>query len=449
MTQLTKSNEQVLNELLNDDADVDEYGEWTEQAAARVATKQQGDGEEEYGHVKLRKPIDLETLCASKGQILELDQNELDPAELARAATQMAMDDVKENQQQQQQHMTDQFINNELKSTIPSKDLFSHRLIDNTQDFDDQLGGMQHIIKTNGTDGTPLDNVPSSEAAGGIWKQIIYAGVGETPSLGSTVRVHYNAYFELNDEPYDSTYIRRRPCEFQLGKFNVLPGLDLAVRTMQRRERAKFIISSDLLYGEHGCPPRIPPKSWSVFIIELISWIDCTLVEKLNQLKTKDDELIEDFDERMRIAQTLRDMGNDEYAKHNLERAIRYYAKGKQFLLKTKTSDENQIKQYKDLLLKLYLNSAQCYLKIRNYERTLKNCNEALQLEPKNIKALFRMSIAYRSLQQFDQARMHLNIAINIEPYNAEIIDEAQRLDRAMEQQKKTEQKLYYRMFNN
>jgi FKBP-type peptidyl-prolyl cis-trans isomerase len=37
-----------------------------------------------------------------------------------------------------------------------------------------------------------------------------------------------------------------------LGKFNVLPGLDLAVRTMQRRERAKFIISSDLLYGEHG-----------------------------------------------------------------------------------------------------------------------------------------------------------------------------------------------------
>jgi hypothetical protein len=64
---------------------------------------------------------------------------------------------------------------------------------------------MQHLIKTNGNDGTPLQGVPSSEAAGGIWKQVIYAGVGETPSLGSTVRIHYNAYFELNDEPYDST----------------------------------------------------------------------------------------------------------------------------------------------------------------------------------------------------------------------------------------------------
>ncbi|CAF4567464.1 unnamed protein product, partial [Rotaria magnacalcarata] len=77
----------------------------------------------------------METLCSSKGQILELDQNELDPAELARIATQMAMDDVKENQQND----TDQYINNELKTRIPTRDLFSQRLIDNTQDFDDQV----------------------------------------------------------------------------------------------------------------------------------------------------------------------------------------------------------------------------------------------------------------------------------------------------------------------
>ena len=41
-----------------------------------------------------------------------------------------------------------------------------------------------------------------------------------------------------------------------------------------------------------------------------MSWIDCTLVDKLNELKTRDDEVTEDFDERMIIAQTLRDMGN-------------------------------------------------------------------------------------------------------------------------------------------
>jgi len=445
MSQTKRTTEQTITELLNDDEDLDEFGEWTDEAASRVArANERGDETDEYGTVKLRQPIDMQTLCASKGQILELDQTELDPAELARAATQMAMDEVKENQQSYK----DSFLTDELKSTVPSKDLFHQRLIDNTQDLDDQRVHMEHLIKTNGIDGVPFTDVSTNEAPGGIWKQIIYAGVGEKPSLGSTVRLHYNAYFELSDEPYDSTHVRRRPCEFQLGKFNVLPGLDFAVRTMQRRERAKFIISSDLLYGEHGCPPRIPPKAWSVYVIELISWIDSTLVDKIKELKTHDEDSTEDFYERLRIVQTFRDMGNDEYAKQNLERAIRFYAKGKQFLLKTKLHNDEQKKEHGELLLKLYLNSAQCYLKLRNFERTVKNCNEALQLDAKNTKALYRISCAYRFLQQFDQARYHLNTAINIEPYNAEIIDEAQRLDRAIENQKKSEQKLYYRMFN-
>ena len=82
-----------------------------------------------------------------------------------------------------------------------------------------------------------------------------------------------------------------------------------------------------------------------------------------------------------------------------------------------------------------------------NYERTIHNCNEVLQIDSNNIKALFRISVAYRSIHRYDQARDYLNVAINIEPYNMEIIDEAQRLDQAIEQQKKEEQKLYYRMF--
>ena len=64
---------------------------------------------------------------------------------------------------------------------------------------------MEHLIKTNGHDGVSLKDGTNENVLGGIWKQIIYAGVGETPPLGSSVRVHYNVYFELNDEPYDST----------------------------------------------------------------------------------------------------------------------------------------------------------------------------------------------------------------------------------------------------
>ena len=64
---------------------------------------------------------------------------------------------------------------------------------------------MEHLIKTNGENGVLLNDTTSNETSGGIWKKTIYRGVGETVPLNSVVRIHYNAYFELNDEPYDST----------------------------------------------------------------------------------------------------------------------------------------------------------------------------------------------------------------------------------------------------
>lgn len=70
---------------------------------------------------------------------------------------------------------------------------------------------MKHVLRTDAISGVPIVDASGLPAAGGIWKQTIYAGVGETPSLGSTVRIHYNAYFELNDEPYDSTVSRMHP----------------------------------------------------------------------------------------------------------------------------------------------------------------------------------------------------------------------------------------------
>lgn len=126
---------------------MDEFGEWTDEVAARVAASQRGEDDGEYGSVKLRQPIDMQTLCASKGQILELDQRELDPAELARAATQMAMDEVKENQQSYQ----DPYLTQEFNSNIPSKERFHQRLIDNTQDFDDQVKNVPRVTKTSST----------------------------------------------------------------------------------------------------------------------------------------------------------------------------------------------------------------------------------------------------------------------------------------------------------
>lgn len=57
------------------------------------------------------------------------------------------------------------------------------RRIDGSLPFNEQILGMQHILSTNGLDGRCVNNNPN----GGIWKEIIHTGIGQTPSPGASV----------------------------------------------------------------------------------------------------------------------------------------------------------------------------------------------------------------------------------------------------------------------
>ena len=72
--------------------------------------------------------------------------------------------------------------------------------------------------------------------------------------------------------------------------------------------------------------------------------------------------------------------------------------------------------------------SAQCHLRLDNYERCLRACRDALIIDPMNLKALFRASISLRSLNQFDQAEKYLSKAIRIDPDNRDIQLESTKL---------------------
>jgi len=48
---------------------------------------------------------------------------------------------------------------------------------------------------------------------------------------------------------------------------------------MRRNEQSQFIFSPDWAFGDLGCPPRIPPKAYVYFKIDLIDWIDSSATE--------------------------------------------------------------------------------------------------------------------------------------------------------------------------
>ena len=59
---------------------------------------------------------------------------------------------------------------------------------------------------------------------GSVMKTILHHGAGAVVPAKSWCRVHYNAYKELDDEPFDSSYLRNRQKEFRLGEGAIIAG---------------------------------------------------------------------------------------------------------------------------------------------------------------------------------------------------------------------------------
>lgn len=68
----------------------------------------------------------------------------------------------------------------------------------------------------------------------------------------------------------------------------MIPGLEIAISSMKKFEKALFIIQPDLAYGELGCEPRIPPNAEVLFSVELVNYVDDGSADMLDELNNED-----------------------------------------------------------------------------------------------------------------------------------------------------------------
>lgn len=90
-------------------------------------------------------------------------------------------------------------------------------------------------------------------------------GVGATPVNGEIVIVDYVGKF-MNGKIFDQS--NGQPFEVPLGEGRVIPGWEIALKTMKKGGKSTFIIPSGLAYGEQGGGP-IAPNTPLVFDITL------------------------------------------------------------------------------------------------------------------------------------------------------------------------------------
>ena len=117
-----------------------------------------------------------------------------------------------------------------------------------------------------------LDEVASGydETPSGLRYKILQEGEGKKATKGATVSVHYKGQL-LDGTVFDSSYKRKQPIDFSIGVGQVIPGWDEGIQLLKVGDKARFVIPSNLAYGESGAGGVIPPNATLIFDVELMS----------------------------------------------------------------------------------------------------------------------------------------------------------------------------------
>lgn len=122
---------------------------------------------------------------------------------------------------------------------------------------------IRQYVETNQIQAEPDSN--------GIYHIVLNAGQGAKAQQGDTVVVHYEGRF-MNGKFFDSTKKRKEPFSFILGQeWQVIEGMEQAIRQMCEGEKALFILPSGTAFGQTGSSTGIiPPYTSLIYEVELL-----------------------------------------------------------------------------------------------------------------------------------------------------------------------------------
>ena len=103
----------------------------------------------------------------------------------------------------------------------------------------------------------------------GLRYKFIARGNGARAEAGKKVSVHYKGML-ADGTVFDSSYKRKEPIEFPLGKGHVIEGWDEGIQLLQVGDQARFVIPPHIAYGQRGAGGVIPPNATLIFDVELV-----------------------------------------------------------------------------------------------------------------------------------------------------------------------------------
>lgn len=268
-----------------------------------------------------------------------------------------------------------------------------------------------------------MDNITEN---GLVKKMFVKQGLqckGSVPE-DSTVIINYVMFIDQFDAPIDNTLERGSPRRVDLRESGLCPGFEMAITTMKKTEISIFGINYRYAFGPKGVPPRIPPKARILVAIELVDFFKAGTSKNVISSISEQEEV---YTEKPLDFRTIRKLAIKEFKKGKLwskkkewYAASTCYGAGIELLTKYILKNEREQIRQQRLLLKLYLNQATCGLKTGRAALTCICCREALQIDPSNMKALYRFSCAKLDLEDATAAIQMTKQIIQVHPSNTQ-----------------------------
>nr|XP_045000323.1 inactive peptidyl-prolyl cis-trans isomerase FKBP6 [Jaculus jaculus] len=279
----------------------------------------------------------------------------------------------------------------------------------------------------------------------GVLKDVIREGTGDAVTPDATVLVKYSGYLEHMDKPFDSNYFRKTPRLMKLGEDITLWGMELGLLSMRKGELARFLFKPTYAYGALGCPPLIPPSATVLFEIELLDFLDSAESDKFCALSAEQQGEFP-LQKVLKVATTEREFGNYLFRQNRFSDAKARYKRALLLLHRRLAPPEEQHLVEAAKLL-VFLNLSIVYLKLERPAMALRYGEQALLIDKRNAKALFRCGQACLLLNEYEQARDFLVRAQKEQPCNHDINNELKKLSGSYKDYMDREKEMCHRMF--
>ena len=272
-----------------------------------------------------------------------------------------------------------------------------------------------------------------------VLKKTLKEGEGyERPNDGAVVQVKLIGKLQDGTVFVKKGYVDEQPFEFKIDEEQVIDGLDQAVKNMKKGEIALLIIQPEYAFGPSGSSQElanVPPNSTVYYEVELLSFVK----EKESwDLNTQ---------EKIEAAGKKKEEGNAFFKVGKYERASKRYEKARKFVEYDSSFSDEEKQQTKALKITCNLNNAACKLKLKDYKQAEKMCTKVLELDSRNVKALYRRAQAYLHLVDLDLAEMDIKKALEIEPNNRDVKMEYKILKQKVREHNKKDAQFYGSIF--